>query len=123
MCKDEIDSNRIEASVWRYAPESGMPGRMQTFLVTVDTPISVMMLLSMIHELDPSFACRTSLCFHGTCGSCYVNVDGRNTKGCMAMVAPGERVVIKPHSGYRVLRDVVVDFSARVEQEEKANES
>ena len=112
----------IEANVSRFAPELDMSEWTQTFTIEVGAPISVMMLMSMIHEMDPSFACRTSVCYHGTCGSCYVNVDGKNTKGCMAMVAPGERVEIKPHSGYQVLRDVVVDFSAPVRKKESSNE-
>ena len=122
MCDETLTRKCVEANVSRYAPESDTTEWIQTFLVEVDAPISVMLLMSLIHEMDPSFACRTSVCYHGTCGSCYVNVDGKNTKGCMAMVAPGERVEIKPHTGFRVLRDMVVDFSEPVRKKDNVNE-
>ncbi len=102
----------IKARVFRFDPGAGEGGRFQEYDIATDAPVSVMALMAKIHEQDPSFACRTSMCFHGTCGSCWVRVDGKNVKGCMQIVKPGQAVTIEPHPGYRVLRDVVVDFSS-----------
>ena len=111
---DEPPSQSIRARVYRFDPAKDAAGRFQEYDLACDAPISVMALMAKIHEQDPSFACRTSMCFHGTCGSCWVRVDGRNVKGCMQMVKPGQTVTIEPHRGYKVLRDVVVDFASPV---------
>lgn len=97
----------------RRSPATGDgDGRFQEFTVASREPLSVMALLAEIHQLDPSFACRTSTCFKGQCGSCLVRVNGRDVLGCVELVRPGEAVTIEPHSKYKVIRDVVVDFSA-----------
>src|SRR5690349_17976829 len=104
----------IHAKVYRYTPGGEQEGRLEEFAVESEEPLSVMMLLAKIHDLDPGFACRTSTCFRGNCGSCLVRVNGKDVLGCVTMVQPGETVVVEPHSGYRVIRDVVVDFAAPV---------
>ena len=83
----------------------------QDFIIQSSTPLSVMALLTKIHEQDPTFACRTSTCFKGRCGSCLVRVNGRDVFGCMTLIQPGESVIIQPHSQFKHIRDVVVDFS------------
>lgn len=67
-------------------------------------PLSVMALMAEIHALDETFACRSSTCFKGQCGSCLVRVNGRDALGCVTMVQPGETVTLEPHSKYRVVR-------------------
>ncbi len=86
-------------------------GELQEFSVPTSEPLSVMALLALVHESDPSFACRTSTCFKGKCGSCLVRVNGRDVFGCTTLIAPGETVTIEPHSRFRLIRDTVVDFS------------
>jgi succinate dehydrogenase / fumarate reductase iron-sulfur subunit len=102
----------IRARAYRFDPSGDGTSRFQEYEVSCDAPVSVMALLAKIHEQDPSFACRTSMCFHGTCGSCWVRVNGKNVRGCMQVVRPGETLTIEPHSGYKALRDVVVDFAS-----------
>ena len=104
----------IKLQVWRFAPETDSAGRFQTYEVATAEPLSVMALLARIHEQDPSFACRTSTCFKGMCGSCLIRCNGRDVYGCKTLLAPGETGVIEPCSGFRSIRDVVVDFSQPV---------
>ena len=106
------EKGTVTARVYRLDPAENAEGRLQEFVLGSESPLSVMSLLSMIHEIDPAFACRTSKCYHGTCGSCLVRVNGKDVKGCMAIVDVGDTVTIEPHSGYKVLRDVVVDFGS-----------
>jgi succinate dehydrogenase/fumarate reductase-like Fe-S protein len=40
-----------------------------------------------------------------------VRVNGNDVIGCVTMISPGETVRIEPHSKFKVIRDVVVDFS------------
>lgn len=74
-------------------------------------PLSVMALLLKVHEIEPSFACRTSNCFKGLCGSCLIRVNGKDVLGCTMLVRPGEEIRVEPHSGFAVIKDTVVDFS------------
>lgn len=106
----------IKVKVFRFEPGKEPTGRFQDFLVESSEPLSVMALLAKVHESDLSFACRTSMCFKGKCGSCLVRVNGQDVFGCTALIAPGEAVVIEPHSQYNVIRDVVVDFFQPVGQ-------
>jgi succinate dehydrogenase / fumarate reductase iron-sulfur subunit len=102
----------INVRVYRFEPGKDAAGRLEEYGVESDGPLSVMALLAKIRDIDPGFACRTSLCYKGGCGSCLVRVNGKDVKGCVTLVSPGETVVVEPHSGYRVIRDVVVDFAA-----------
>lgn len=96
-------------AITAYVYRSGKAA-LEEYQIESEYPMSVMSLLARLHETDPTLACRTSMCFHGTCGSCLVNVDGRDVKGCTALVNPGETVSLRPHSKYKVLQDLVVDF-------------
>ena len=101
----------ITIQAYRFDPGRKEEGRFQSYRVPAMEPLSVMALLAKIHEMDDSFACRTSTCFKGQCGSCLIRVNGKDVLGCVTLVRPGESVVLEPHSRYRVIRDVVVDFT------------
>ena len=91
--------------------ERAKEGFWQEYLIDSGEPLSVMALLSKIHDGDPGFACRTSTCFKGLCGSCLVRLNGKDVLGCTTLVQPGESVTLEPHSGFETIRDLVVDFS------------
>jgi succinate dehydrogenase/fumarate reductase-like Fe-S protein len=107
----ENTANTIHIRAYRFDPAEPARRGFQSFTVAAAEPLSVMTLLTEIHALDETFACRTSTCFKGQCGSCLVRVNGRDVLGCVTMVQPGETVTLEPHSKYRVVRDLVVDFS------------
>ena len=101
----------ISIRAFRFDPERQTESYFQSYVVESAEPLSVMALLAKIHEMDSSFACRTSTCFKGQCGSCLVRVNGQDVLGCITLVRPGESILLEPHSKYRVIRDVAVDFS------------
>ena len=107
----EQASGAIHIKAYRYDPEKPDQAGFQSYAVPTAEPLSVMALMAEIHAQDETFACRTSTCFKGQCGSCLVRVNGRDALGCVTMVQPGETVTLEPHSKYRVVRDLVVDFS------------
>ena len=107
----EQSSGKIHIKAYRFDPAKPDQAGFQSFNVAATEPLSVMALMAEIHALDETFACRTSTCFKGQCGSCLVRVNGRDVLGCITLVMPGESVVLEPHSKYRLIRDVVVDFS------------
>ena len=104
-------ASTISIQAFRYDPDGQQESYFQSYEVESTEPLSVMALLAKIHEMEASFACRTSTCFKGQCGSCLIRVNGRDVLGCTTLVMPGESVVLEPHSKYRLIRDVVVDFS------------
>ncbi len=107
----ENTAKTIHIRAYRFDPAEPARCGFQSFTVATTEPLSVMALLTEIHALDETFACRTSTCFKGQCGSCLVRVNGRDVLGCVTMVQPGETVTLEPHSKYRVLRDLAVDFA------------
>ena len=106
-----LDKTNVVANVARFDPVRDSTPHFHRYSVTTDVPISVMTLVTRIHEQDPTFACRTSQCFHGTCLSCLIRVNGKDVRGCEVLVHPGEEVIIEPHSRYEIIRDAVVDFT------------
>ena len=104
-------ASTISIQAFRYDPDRQQERHLQSYEVESTEPLSVMALLAKIHEMDATFACRISTCFKGQCGSCLVRVNGQDVLGCITLVKPGESVVVEPHSKYRVIRDVAVDFS------------
>jgi succinate dehydrogenase / fumarate reductase iron-sulfur subunit len=114
-----VEGKRIVARVFRFDPSSGQEPRFDVHEVEVDGPISVMILMRKVHESDSTFACRTSMCLKGVCGSCLVRVNGRDLLGCSTLVYPGDTVTLEPHSGYQHVRDLVVDFARSVRTQPK----
>ena len=86
----------ISIQAVRFDPDRSKESRIQSYEVETTEPLSVMALLAKIHEIDDSFACRTSTCFKGQCGSCFVRVNGQDVLGCVTLVRPGESVVLEP---------------------------
>ncbi len=101
----------ISVKVFRFDPDKDATGWVQDFAVKSTEALSIMTLLSKVHDWEPAFACRTSTCFKGNCSSCLIRVNGKDVFGCTTLVAPGETVVIEPHSRFKIIRDTVVDFS------------
>ncbi len=108
----------ITVKVFRFTPETDSQGRFEEFAIETGESLSVMALLAKVHDLDPGFACRTSTCFKGACGSCLVRANGKDVFGCTTLVKPGEAVTVEPHSKFKIIRDVVVDFSQPLDSEQ-----
>ena len=101
----------ITVRAYRFNPAQDSEGYFREYAVESTEALSVMALLAKVRDLDPGFACRTSNCFKGRCGSCLVRLNGKDVFGCTVLVQPGEIVTVEPHSKFKVIRDVVVDFS------------
>ena len=109
-----MGQNVIIAKVFRLNPQDENSTRYDVYRVSCDRTISVLNLLYYIHHnLDPTLAFRNYFCHLGVCMSCLLSIDGRNVRGCTKMLNPGDHVTIEPPSGYRVVRDLVVDFGVK----------
>jgi succinate dehydrogenase / fumarate reductase iron-sulfur subunit len=99
--------------VYRYDPEGDASPRWDTYDVDVSAcgPMVLDVLLHIKNTMDPTLALRRS-CREGVCGSCAMNIGGRNTLACThghADYASG--VSVSPLPSQPVLKDLVPDLN------------
>ncbi|MGB5078311.1 MAG: 2Fe-2S iron-sulfur cluster-binding protein, partial [Sphingorhabdus sp.] len=99
--------------VYRYDPDSGQNPRYDTF--EVDTancgPMVLDALIKMKSEQDSSLTFRRS-CREGICGSCSMNIDGKNGLACTTAIEDCKsEVTITPLPHMEVIKDLVPDFT------------
>jgi succinate dehydrogenase / fumarate reductase iron-sulfur subunit len=121
----DSDGPRVSTSrtfrVFRYKRDGAAP-RYEDFDVPVGSGTTVLEGLRWIRvHRDPGLAIRHS-CFHASCGTCGVRVNGREALGCVTAVGdlPAGAVTVEPIANVPVLADLVVDmveFIARFPQE------
>ncbi len=99
--------------IYRYDPDSGENPRYDNFEVDLDScgPMVLDALIKMKGEQDSSLTFRRS-CREGICGSCSMNIDGKNGLACTTAIEDikGEiRITPLPHMD--VIKDLVPDFT------------
>jgi len=73
-------------------------------------------LIKVKNEQDPTLTFRRS-CREGICGSCAMNIDGRNTLACLCTIDDGPKASkIYPLPHMYVVKDLVPDMSNFYEQ-------
>ena len=99
--------------VYRYDPDSGENPRYDTYSVDLDScgPMVLDALIKIKSEQDPTLTFRRS-CREGICGSCSMNMAGRNGLACTTAIEDlkGE-IRITPLPGMDVIKDLVPDFT------------
>ena len=103
--------------VFRFKREDG-PSRFDTFDVPVGPDGTVLDSLRWIQlRRDPSLAIRHS-CFHASCGTCGMRVNGREVLACITPVAtlPSGDVTVEPMANFPILDDLVVDMGPFVQR-------
>jgi len=100
--------------VYRYDPDSGENPRWDTYDVDLDAcgPMVLDALIAIKNTMDSTLAFRRS-CREGVCGSCAMNIGGRNTLACTKGVneVEGATLVISPLPSMPVIRDLVPDLT------------
>jgi succinate dehydrogenase / fumarate reductase iron-sulfur subunit len=102
--------------VYRY--KRGDPGwRFDLFVVPVRSGTTVLEALRWIQRhLDATLALRHS-CLHASCGTCGVQVNGREALGCVTPVDDlGATITVEPLANIPVLTDLVVDMREFVDR-------
>jgi succinate dehydrogenase iron-sulfur subunit len=99
--------------IYRYDPDSGENPRYDNFEVDLDScgPMVLDALIKIKSEQDPTLTFRRS-CREGICGSCSMNMGGRNGLACTTAIedTKGEiRITPLPHMD--VIKDLVPDFT------------
>jgi succinate dehydrogenase (ubiquinone) iron-sulfur subunit len=114
---DLSDSNKKykRFDIYRYNPESEEDTK-STVSYYVDLkdcgPMVLDALIKIKDEMDPTLTFRRS-CREGICGSCSMNIDGRNTLACLAYI---DNDIQKPSSitplpFFQIVKDLVVDMT------------
>lgn len=103
---------RVE--VYRWQPEAGENPRLDVFEMprTGCGTMVLDVLLKIKNEIDGSLAFRRS-CREGVCGSCAMNVNGKNTLACISPLSQytSNTLRIYPLPHMNVLKDLVVDMT------------
>jgi succinate dehydrogenase / fumarate reductase iron-sulfur subunit len=99
--------------IYRWDPEAGGNPRWDTYDVDVDQcgPMVLDVILHIKNTMDATLAFRRS-CREGVCGSCAMNIGGRNTLACTHAWAdtPGQEVQISPLPHQPVIKDLIPDL-------------
>ena len=100
--------------IYRYDPEAGGKPTWDTYQIDLDEcgPMVLDALFKIKNEIDPTLAFRRS-CREGVCGSCAMNIGGRNTLACTKGIdeVAGGAITISPLPHLPVVRDLVPDLS------------
>jgi succinate dehydrogenase / fumarate reductase, iron-sulfur subunit len=99
--------------IYRWDPEGGENPRYDTFEIDLDDcgPMVLDALIKIKNEIDPTLTFRRS-CREGICGSCSMNMNGRNGLACTTAIEDlkGDiRITPLPHMD--VIKDLVPDFT------------
>jgi len=103
----------IKFSVYRYDPEKDQVPHMEAMSLELPAGSDMMLLDALEHlkAIDQTLTFRRS-CREGVCGSDGMNVNGKNGLACMTAVSELKQpIVIRPLTGFPVIRDLVVDMT------------
>ena len=99
--------------VYRYNPDEDANPRIDIYRVDLDScgPMVLDALIKIKNEIDPTLAFRRS-CREGVCGSCSMNIAGRNTLACTKAISDiSGSVTVYPLPALPVVKDLVPDLT------------
>ena len=117
------DSRNIRVSIYRYNPAVDTKPYMKDYEITIPNksdPMLLTLLERLKAEQDPTLSYRRS-CREGVCGSDGMNINGTNGLACVTHLSELNTgtVVLRPLTGFPVIRDLVVDMSQFYHQYER----
>src|SRR5438270_13465443 len=99
--------------VYRWNPDDGANPRMDTYEIDLAAcgPMVLDGLIKIKNEVDPTLTFRRS-CREGICGSCAMNMEGRNGLACTTAIdeLKGD-IQITPLPHMEVVKDLVPDLT------------
>src|SRR5690349_10079154 len=113
--------NEKSFQVYRWNPAKQANPTMDTFHIDRDQcgPMVLDALVKINDQIDPSLSFRRS-CREGVCGSCAMNIDGKNRLACLTPIDDlkkgTSRITPLPH--LPVLKDLVADLTGLFAQYE-----
>lgn len=108
------DAKRVRrVEVYRWNPDSNENPRIDSYEIDLDDcgPMVLDAILKIKNQIDSSLAFRRS-CREGVCGSCAMNINGKNTLACTQAIADyAGTIKIFPLPHMAVVKDLVADMS------------
>jgi len=104
--------------IYRWDPDAGGNPRLDSYEVDLDDcgPMLLDAINKVKNEIDPTVTYRRS-CREGICGSCAMNIDGKNGLACTTPLEDlDEEVTIYPLPHLPVVKDLVPDMNGFYEQ-------
>ena len=99
--------------IYRFNPDDGANPTIDTYRVDLENCGTMVLdaLIKIKNEVDPTLTFRRS-CREGVCGSCAMNIDGKNTLACtkpISEISGSVKVYPLPHMP--VVKDLVPDMN------------
>lgn len=117
------DNKNVILSIYRYNPEVDAKPYMKDYELAIPAnsdPMVLTLLERLKAEQDPTITYRRS-CREGVCGSDGMNINGTNGLACITHISQlnSDKIVLRPLSGFPVVRDLAVDMSQFYQQYER----
>ncbi len=106
-------TNIKQVEVYRWDPDSGENPRIDAYEIDLDQcgPMVLDIIIKIKNEIDTTLSFRRS-CREGVCGSCAMNINGKNTLACTKAISDfSGNIKIFPLPHMSVIKDLVPDFS------------
>ena len=116
--KPEGASNIRKFKIYRWSPDDNENPRVDTYFVDLDTcgPMILDALIKIKSEIDPTLTFRRS-CREGICGSCAMNMGGKNGLACTTSHAEIDGDIdIYPLPHLKVKKDLIGDLDGLYKQ-------
>jgi succinate dehydrogenase (ubiquinone) iron-sulfur subunit len=100
-------------AIYRYDPNLQEKPHLQTYDIDLKKcgPMILDALIKIKDEVDPTLTFRRS-CREGICGSCAMNIQGKNGLACLLYIEPDSKPIeIQPLPHTYVLKDLVPDMT------------
>mmetsp|Transcript_14715 Transcript_14715/g.24143 ORF Transcript_14715/g.24143 Transcript_14715/m.24143 type:complete len:288 (+) Transcript_14715:64-927(+) len=100
-------------AIYRYDPEKSARPFMQQYDIDLKAcgPMILDALIKVKDEVDPTLTFRRS-CREGICGSCAMNINGKNGLACLIYIEPDAKPIeIQPLPHSYVVKDLVPDLT------------
>ena len=108
--KGPDDAGDVRAfKVYRYDPDSNETPRLDTYEIDLDDcgPMVLDALIKIKDQVDTSLTFRRS-CREGICGSCAMNINGKNTLACLCPIEDNMSIYPLPHMP--IIKDLIPDM-------------
>lgn len=118
-CESSKNGKVKTFEIYRWSADDKENPRYDTFEIDMDQcgPMVLDVLLKIKNEIDASLTFRRS-CREGVCGSCAMNIGGKNTLACITHVdsVEGKTIRITPLPHMPVVKDLVPDLTQAYKQ-------
>lgn len=117
------EDKKITLSIYRYTPGVDKEPYMKDYELVIpkkSDPMVLTLLEQIKATVDPTLTYRRS-CREGVCGSDGMNMNGKNGLACITHISElgSGKIVIRPLTGFPIVRDLVVDMTQFYQQYER----